>query len=59
MNKLTFFAFTALLLAIASAEASAFTFTITAGSHLDKHTNRDLYQQTLRAAAAEQAGIPL
>lgn len=32
---------------------AAFTFTVTADSHLDEATSRELYQQTLRTAAAD------
>jgi predicted phosphodiesterase len=32
----------------------SFTFTITADSHLDEHTDRDLYQRTLKHAAADK-----
>jgi predicted phosphodiesterase len=33
---------------------AAFTFTITADSHLDENTSRELYERTLRCAAADK-----
>lgn len=35
-------------------DGQAFTFTITADSHLDAHTDRALYERTLRSAAADK-----
>jgi predicted phosphodiesterase len=48
------FTFALLLAAGVALAEEQFVFTVTADSHLDDHTDRELYQRTLRHAAADK-----